>query len=38
VEINGRKVVSLDETGGPVDAPRMVGADLVLGRGMNIYQ
>lgn len=38
VEINGRKVVSLDETGGPVDAPRMVGADVLSGRGMNIYQ
>jgi len=38
VEINGRKVVSFDESGGPVDAPRIVGADVIPGRGMNIYQ
>lgn len=38
VVINGRKAVSLDETGARAGAPRIVGADVLPGRGMNIYQ
>lgn len=38
VEINGRKAVSLEETGARTRSPRIVGADVLPGRGMNIYQ